>query len=126
MRAPNHHLVRSGTVLAPLEIASTARARSRGLLGRDRIEGAMLLRPACSVHSFGMRFDLDVAFLDRDGVVLRTVRLPRNRMTAFVLRSRAVVEAQAGAFAAWGLAVGDRLSVEQAPGADPRRDAGQT
>ncbi|MGH8907336.1 MAG: DUF192 domain-containing protein [Egibacteraceae bacterium] len=74
----------------------------------------MLLRPACSAHSFGMRFDLDVAFLDRDGVVLRTRRLPRNRMTAVVLRARSVVEAQAGVFVVWRLALGDRLTVEPA------------
>ncbi|MGH8905290.1 MAG: DUF192 domain-containing protein [Egibacteraceae bacterium] len=112
---PGHWLARDGQVLAPLELATTARARSRGLLGRDGIEGAMLLRPACCVHSFGMRFDLDVAFLDRHGVVLRTTRLPRNRMTAVVPRARGVVEAQAGTFVAWKLGVGDRLAVEPPP-----------
>ena len=37
-----------------------------GLLGRDGIEGALLLRPARSVHTLGMRFAIDVAFCDAD------------------------------------------------------------
>ena len=105
-------LVRDGRVLGTVEVATSPRARMRGLLGRDGLEGALLLRPANSVHSLGMRFDLDVAFLDGDGVVLRTVRLRRNRMTGIVLRARSVLEAQAGAFSAWHVAVGDRLTVE--------------
>ena len=35
--------------------------------------------------------------------------LPRNRMTRPVLRARGVLEAEAGAFARWGLHVGDHL-----------------
>ena len=50
----------------------------RGLLGRDGIDGAMLLRPARSVHSVGMRFPIDVAFCDQDLVVVRT-HLPAAR-----------------------------------------------
>ncbi len=65
-------LVRVGEVLASLEVADTRAARRKGLLGRDGIEGALLLTPARSVHTLGMRFDIDVAFLDRDGVVKRT------------------------------------------------------
>jgi uncharacterized membrane protein (UPF0127 family) len=107
-------LVCDGRDLGPVEVAANARARTRGLLGRDGIEGALLLRPANSVHSFGMRFDLDVAFLDRDGVVLRIVRLPRWRMTAILLHARSVLEAETGRFEAWGLRVGDRLTIRPA------------
>jgi len=102
-------LLRAGDVLASLEVADDRRSRRRGLLGRDGIEGALLLVPARSVHSVGMRFAIDVAWLDGDLTVLRTVRLGRNRMTRPVLRSSAVLEAEAGAFARWGLQVGDQL-----------------
>lgn len=104
-------LVRDGVVLASLEIAGGVRDRTRGLLGRAGIDGALLLRPAKSVHTFGMRFAIDVAFLDRDHRVVRTVRMARNRMTRPVWRASAVVEAEAGAFARWGVRVGDRLEV---------------
>ncbi|BCK68882.1 hypothetical protein Srufu_028350 [Streptomyces libani subsp. rufus] len=60
----------------PVEIAASYRARSRGLLGRDGIEGALLLTPASGVHTFRMRFAIDVAYLSRDFTVLavRTMR----------------------------------------------------
>jgi uncharacterized membrane protein (UPF0127 family) len=102
-------LLRDGEVLASLEVADRRGARRRGLLGRDEIEGALLLVPARSVHSIGMRFPLDVAWLDGDLTVIRTTRLARNRMTRPVLRARCVLEAEAGAFAHWGLRVGDHL-----------------
>jgi len=102
-------LLRDGEVLASLEVADDRRARRKGLLGRDGIDGALLLSPARSVHSLGMRFPIDVAWLDGDLTVLRTDRLPRNRMTRPVLRARGVLEAEAGAFARWGLHVGDHL-----------------
>jgi uncharacterized membrane protein (UPF0127 family) len=105
-------LLRDGEVLASLELADTRPARRRGLLGRDGIEGAMLLRPARSVHSLGMRFPLDVAWCDDDLVVLRVARLPRHRLTRPVARAHSVLEAEAGSFARWNLTVGDQLELQ--------------
>jgi uncharacterized membrane protein (UPF0127 family) len=58
-----------------------------------------------------MRFPLDVAWCDRDLVVLRTARLARHRLSRPVWRAGAVIEAEAGAFARWGLQVGQQLEV---------------
>lgn len=99
-------------MLASLEVADGRRARSRGLLGRDGVDGAMLLRPARSVHTVGMRFAIDVAFCDGDLQVIRAVTMPRYRVSRLVWRSRAVVEAEAGAFARWHLQPGDQLEVK--------------
>ncbi len=104
-------LLRDGEVLASLEVCETARARTRGLLGRDGVEGAVLIRPAVSVHTLGMRFPIDVAYCDGDLVVVRTATMARNRVGRPVLRSRSVVEAEAGSFARWGLEPGQRLEV---------------
>ncbi|WP_334145077.1 DUF192 domain-containing protein [Rhabdothermincola sp.] len=112
-------LVRDERVLATLEVAESVRGRTRGLLGRDGIEGAILLRPAKSVHSFGMRFPIDVAFVDRELVVVRTCRLRPNRITLPVWRAHGVIEAEAGAFGRWGLAPGDRLEVRGLDGGAP-------
>jgi hypothetical protein len=102
-------LLRDGEVLASLEVADTRATRRRGLLGRDGFDGALLLVPARSVHSLGMRFPLDVAWCDRDLQVVRIVRLAPRRLTRSVLRAHAVLEAEAGSFARWNLTVGDRL-----------------
>lgn len=105
-------LLRDGEVLASLEVAESRRARARGLLGRDGVEGALLLRPCRSVHTLGMRFPIDVAFCDDGLRVLRIVTMPRHRLSRLVWRSRVVIEAEAGAFARWGLQPGDALEVK--------------
>ncbi|NND75562.1 MAG: DUF192 domain-containing protein [Ilumatobacter sp.] len=110
-------LVSGAHVLASAEIAATRAQRRRGLLGRDHLEGALVLRPCRAVHTIGMKFPIDVAYLDGDGVVLKTAQMGRHRMGAPVRRSRVVIEAEAGAFARWGLRVGDVIEVrEDQPG----------
>jgi uncharacterized membrane protein (UPF0127 family) len=104
-------LVRDGEVLSSLEVADTMSTRMAGLLGRDGIDGALLIKPARSVHTLGMRFPIDVAFCDRELQVLATVCMVRNRMSLPRLRARCVIEAEAGAFERWGLQVGDRLEI---------------
>ncbi len=104
-------LVRDGEVLAAAEIADRGRARRRGLLRRDGIEGAFVLRPCRNVHTVGMRFTIDVAFCDAAGDVLRTCTLAPWRVSPFVRRSAFVIEAEAGAFERWRVQRGDRLEV---------------
>ncbi|WP_151479342.1 DUF192 domain-containing protein [Streptomyces albicerus] len=95
----------------PLELAESGRARRRGLLGRDGVEGALLLTPASAVHTVGMRFAVDVAYLDRRLRVLtvRTMRPGRIGLPRF--RARHVLEAEAGAMERWGLRRGVLVSV---------------
>lgn len=104
-------LIRDDEVLAALEVAECRRDRMRGLLGRDGIDGALLLRPAHQVHSFGMRFPIDVAFCTKDLIVLRTVSLRPHRMTRVSIRGSCIIEAEAGAFERWRLHPGDQLEV---------------
>lgn len=102
----------------PVEIAASYRARARGLLGRDGVEGALLLTPASGVHTFRMRFAIDVAYLGRDFTVLAVRTMRPGRLGRPRLRARHVLEAEAGAMARWGLRPGLRLSVEAiTPGA---------
>ena len=96
--------MRDAEVLAAVEVPAGPHGRARGLLGRDGIDGVMLFRPCRNVHTFRMRFAIDVAFCDRDDVVLRTSTLPPGRISPFVWRSRYVLEAEAGAFARLGVA----------------------
>jgi uncharacterized membrane protein (UPF0127 family) len=105
-------LLREGEVLTSLEVAGSFLSRGRGLLGRDGLEGALLLDPARSVHSLGMRFPIDVAFCDRTLVVVDTVHLPPHRLTRPRLRARCVIEAPGGAFDRWRLRPGDHLEVK--------------
>lgn len=106
-------LVSDARVLASAEVAHTRRDRSRGLIGYDDFEGALVLQPCRWVHTFGLRFDLDVAFLDADGVVIKALHMNRWRIGVPVLRARTVVEARGGAFARWGLRVGDLVEIRE-------------
>ncbi|MGQ4512086.1 DUF192 domain-containing protein [Streptomyces sp. DW26H14] len=118
--------VPQGTPVAvPLEIAGSYGTRRRGLLGRDGIEGALLLTPCGSVHTFGMRFAIDVAYLDRRMRVLRVQTLRPGRMPLPRLRARHVLEAEAGAMAGWGLRAGATVTVtvtDEAGGAGASAD----
>ena len=106
-------LLRDGEVLAAIEVTESRKERTQGLLDRPSIAGAMLIRPARSVHSIGMRFTLDVAFCTKDLVVLRTVCLRRNRFTRPSLKGSCVIEAESGAFDRWKLRPGDQLEIRE-------------
>ena len=101
-----------GGVPVPLEIAASYRARTKGLLGRDAVDGAILLSPANSVHTFGMRIPIDVAYLDRDLKVIAVRTMKPGRLGLPRLRSRHVLEAGAGAMAGWGVRVGVGVEVD--------------
>ncbi|AWT47776.1 MULTISPECIES: DUF192 domain-containing protein [Streptomyces] len=101
-----------GAARVPLEIAASYRARTRGLLGRESVDGALLLSPANSVHTFRMRMPIDVAYLDRRLRVIAVRTMRPGRLGAPRLRARHVLEAEAGAMAGWGVRVGVRVAVE--------------
>lgn len=98
-------------IRVPLEIAASYRARTRGLLGRDSVDGAMLLTPAGSVHTFRMRVPIDVAYLDRGLRVIAVRTMRPGRLGLPRLRSRHVLEAAAGAMQGWGLRAGVTVRV---------------
>ncbi|MQA85141.1 MAG: DUF192 domain-containing protein [Streptosporangiales bacterium] len=109
-------LLCEGKPVAPVEIAASYRARTRGLLGRDGIEGAILLTPSASVHTMRMRFPIDVAYLGRDLRVLSVVQMRPNRLGMLRFRARHVLEAEWGALAEWGVRPGVQLGI-----ADPTK-----
>ncbi len=104
-------LLIDGRVAARLEMATTARTRARGLLGRSGVDGAIWLTPCWQVHTMGMRFPIDVAFIDRRGRVLRTKRLRPWRLSPLAIRAVGVLEAEAGAFARWGIVEGAQVEL---------------
>ncbi|MFJ7148690.1 DUF192 domain-containing protein [Streptomyces sp. NPDC100445] len=109
-------VLRAGTgealgAAVPLEIAASYRARTRGLLGRDAVDGVLLLTPASGVHTFGMRIPIDVAYLDRRLTVLAVRTMRPGRLGLPRPRARHVLEAEAGAMARWGLRPGVRVEV---------------
>ena len=62
-------LVSEARVFASAEVADSRSARRRGLLGRDGLDGALVIQRCRWIHTLGMRFPIDVAYLDHDGAV---------------------------------------------------------
>ena len=106
-------LVCEGHVLASATRADTARERGRGLLGRDGIDGAFVIPDTRWVHSIGMRYPIDVGYLDADSRLVHVQRLQPMRMSMPVPAARTVIEARAGSFARWGLQLGDVVDVRR-------------
>lgn len=106
-------LLRDGEVLASLEEATSLGERVKGLLGRDGLDGALLIRKARSVHTIGMRFPIDVAFCNDRLQVLATATMARHRIGRPRRRATCVIEAEAGAFDRWRLRPGDVLEIKR-------------
>jgi len=87
----------------------------KGLLGRRELrEGeSLLIKPCKSIHTIGMRFPIDVVFLDKkNNVIIVRTSLPPNRMTGIYLNAASVLELAAGTLAATDTGVGDRIAID--------------
>lgn len=104
-----------GRCVGNIRIASSLRERTKGLMGLDGVDGALLLSPAASVHTFFMRFPIDVAYLDRHWRVLAVRRMRPWLIGRPCLRSRQILEAEAGRLQEWGIEEGSVLSVWESP-----------
>jgi protein-S-isoprenylcysteine O-methyltransferase Ste14/uncharacterized membrane protein (UPF0127 family) len=113
-----HRATVNGLVLAEtLRPAHTHWTRLRGLLGtRGLAPGEGLwIKPCKQVHMFGMRYAIDVVFLDAAGRVLQQVHaLQPNRVSPKVAAATSVLELPAGTLARLGIADGDRVEIEGA------------
>ncbi len=95
-----------------VKVARTHWTRLRGMLGRPEPapgEG-LLIVPCRGVHMYGMKYPLDVVFLDREGTVLETrADLQPRQRTGFIKGSHYALEIPTGTVEASGTRVGDRL-----------------
>jgi uncharacterized membrane protein (UPF0127 family) len=112
---PSFTLVRDdgSVVCQSCGLAASFTARSRGLLGRSGLPSGegLLIRPAGSIHTFFMRFPIDVVFLDRGGVVVKLVSDLRPWRVALARRGRDALELGAGEARRSGIKPGDRLEL---------------
>jgi uncharacterized protein len=108
--------LRNGRIVADqLMTAFDSASRRKGLLKRDSFpEGsALIIAPSNAIHTFFMRFAIDVAFVTKDGRVLKTRTAMPARRIAASLRAFAVVELPAGALARSDLKPGDQLVIRR-------------
>jgi uncharacterized membrane protein (UPF0127 family) len=103
-------------VAGAIETGFDSASRRRGLLGRDGLprSTAMVLAPCSAIHTWGMRFSIDVIFAARDGRIVKLCRNVRPRRAAVAWRAFAAIEMTAGTIDAAGLTIGDRLQIARA------------
>jgi uncharacterized protein len=115
------HNLRTGRVVADaLLTAFDSSSRRKGLLGRSSLAPgtAMIIAPSNAVHTFFMQFPIDIAFISKDGRVLKVrSAVPARRMVAS-LRAYAVLEMPAGTLTASDTQPGDTLTVVASPRAE--------
>jgi uncharacterized membrane protein (UPF0127 family) len=99
------------TICERCVVADRMLPRMKGLLGRRTLapgEG-LLIRPAPSIHTFFMRFPIDVVFLGADGRVLKVAHNVKPWRARSCRGARAVLELAASDAKARGISAGDRL-----------------
>jgi uncharacterized protein len=103
-------------------VAETFMSRLRGLLGRSELprDEGLLIIPCGSVHTWFMRFPIDVVFLDRDLRVVGVAADVRPWRMRWRRGGKRVLELAAGEAAARGVGVGDRLALADGVGAPTR------
>lgn len=97
-----------------LAVAATLLSRAKGLLGRSGLspgEG-LLITPCNGVHTFMMKFPIDLVFLDRENRIVATVEnLVPQRMTRLLPKARSVLELPAGTVSASGSVAGNQVII---------------
>ncbi len=122
------NLTKGNVVASELVVADTWEKRRKGFLGRTSIlpgEG-MLLTPCFAIHMVGMKFALDVVFLDRD---LRVVGIDKHvkpgTLNSSCRKAHSTLELPPGTVAAKRIEKGDVLQVLRADQAAKEKGAGK-
>ena len=108
--------LRTHTTLATnVRVADTLFTRMKGLLGKKElpIGDALWIKPCFSVHTFFMKFPIDVLFLNKQNQVIAVVsNITPNRMTRLYPQSFSVLELPPGTIAASNTELGDEIEIE--------------
>ena len=98
-----------------LETAFDSASRKQGLLGRDGLPPGvgLVIAPTNLVHTFAMRFAIDILFVSRDGRVLKVRHAVPKRRIAGAWGGFAVIEMAAGSLEKSDTRAGDQLELRQ-------------
>jgi uncharacterized membrane protein (UPF0127 family) len=102
-----------GIVASSLLTAFDSKSRRTGLLKHAGLDGreALIIAPSNAIHTWFMRFPIDVAFVTRDGKIVKICECLGPWRMAFGWKGFAVIEFAGGALTRSGTRVGDRLTV---------------
>lgn len=108
-----------------IEVAGTAGRRNKGLLGRYGLapgEGLWIV-PCEAVHTFGMKFPIDLVYLDRRRRVVKVRHSMGPARISGCLRAHSVLELRSGTVSATRTEPGDHMEFEAAPSGEAETEA---
>ena len=108
----------SRVIAERLRPAHTHWTRLKGLLGTRSLPAGdgLWLKPCRQIHMFGMRYALDVIFLDEENRVLHTIHgLAPGKVSPKVSDASSVLELPEGTLARTGVDVGAQIQIEPSP-----------
>ena len=114
MRVKVHNETRQTLLANVADVADTARARRTGLLGHASLkpgEGLWIV-PCEAVHSFGMKFAIDLVYLDRKKRVRKVRKAMMPRRLSACVTAHSVLELPSGTIASTATSPGDQLQFE--------------
>lgn len=113
MRLRVWNLTRQCDLASHVEVARTAAARRKGLLGRNALEPAegLWLVPCASIHTFFMRFAIDLVYLDRQHRVKKVRSAVPPWRLSVCLTAHSVIELPAGSAEQTNTQPGDQLEI---------------
>lgn len=100
-------------IVENLQIANKPWSRIRGLLFKPALASnqGLALIPCNSIHSLGMRYAIDVIYLDKKNQVVKcSSDFKPNSLGPIVFKANAVIELPAGRLRGLDVRVGDQLS----------------
>jgi uncharacterized membrane protein (UPF0127 family) len=107
--------IRNGKQLADnVEVADSILKRMKGLLGKDKLLAgeALWIKPCVSIHTFFMKFPIDVLFLNKKNQVIAVIKnLKPNRITRLYLKAMSVLELPEGVLDATDTRAGDKIEI---------------
>ena len=118
------NLTRQTEIASCAEVADTAATRNKGLLGRTGLPpgGGMWIVPCESVHTFFMKFPLDLVYLDRDKKVKKARSHVGPWRLSACLSAHSILELPAGTVQSTQTQRGDQL--EFSPSSSPADSSG--
>jgi len=86
-------LVINNKEIIDIKVADTSFTRIKGLMFKKEINKGLLIKPCSSIHTFFMRKNIDVLFLDKQGVIIKMIHSMKPwKISPFVLKAKAVIE----------------------------------
>lgn len=116
MRLKISNLTRQAVLAGSVEVADQGARRRKGLLGRDglSVEEGLWILPCEAVHTFGMRFPIDLIYLDRGNRVKKTRSNVRPFRLSACFSAHSVIELASGTISRTQTQPGDRLEFSAA------------